>query len=101
MIILLVGRKRAGKDTTAIYLSEEIKAKRDVNINFVSLADPIKDIVCNSLNLTRFELEYLKEHPEIDVDFNHLLWSIFRYLKTKKNVVTLASACVEANLTTA
>lgn len=58
-IILINGQKRAGKDTTAELLKQEILNKGN-SVEVFAFADKLKDMVCEMFNLTRQELDYYK-----------------------------------------
>ena len=60
-VILIHGFKRSGKDTIADLIIELAIEKNKKAIK-KALADPIKDILTKTLDLTRDELEYIKEH---------------------------------------
>ncbi len=62
MLILLVGNKRTGKDTSAAIIQELTGYQR------IALADPIKEIVSQITGLTREELEELKEDDKFKLN---------------------------------
>lgn len=63
MLIGLAGKKRAGKDTFAKAIKENLKGE---GIFLVSFAEPIKKITKEIFNINDEELEKLKETPLIN-----------------------------------
>ncbi len=64
-----IGRKGSGKDTAANYISESVNEFKEPGTvsAFFAFADPLKNMVCETLGITRSEEEYLKRHPGIKV----------------------------------
>lgn len=60
-IILVAGFKRAGKDTTAELIRDKLGADR---VNIISFAEPMKDILCITLGITRAELDAYKNDTD-------------------------------------
>lgn len=65
MIIGLNGRMRAGKDTVASILIDSFS-----NVQRVAFADKLKDSAAAALRLSREELEELKLHGRINIQWN-------------------------------
>jgi hypothetical protein len=58
-IILVSGKKRAGKD----YLSDKLVASIH-NSKKMAFADTMKDVLCDTFGITREQLDWLKDHNE-------------------------------------
>jgi hypothetical protein len=58
-IILINGQKRAGKDTTAEFLKQDLLNKGK-SVEIFAFADKLKDMVCEMFNLTKSQLDYYK-----------------------------------------
>jgi len=58
-IILINGFKRSGKDFTAKLLKKKLQ-EDGYKVEIGSMADPLKDFVCRQLELSREQLDYLK-----------------------------------------
>lgn len=56
--IAITGQKRSGKDTSADYLAGVFEYQR------LAFADPIKDILCHTLGISRETLDDFKNNPE-------------------------------------
>jgi len=61
-ILLINGKKRHGKDFFASLLSHELNKSHTTEI--MHFADPLKDIMCNTFNISRAELEMFKNSPQ-------------------------------------
>lgn len=77
MIIGLNGRMRAGKDTVAQILMANFE-----NVERVAFADKLKDSAAAALRLTREELEDLKLHGRLNIQ-----WSVEREVEGRKKKV--------------
>lgn len=59
-VITLSGKKRAGKDTSGLYLKHALINTYGKKVELIALAEPMKDMVAKLLNITVEEVEYLK-----------------------------------------
>ena len=60
-ILLINGKKRSGKDTSAKIIKEEL-INQGKSVKILSFADTLKDMVCEMFNISRADLEYLKNN---------------------------------------
>jgi hypothetical protein len=72
MILAFSGKKHCGKDTAANFIME---SKPELKFKVVKFADPLKDAVCAMFDLTRDDLESLKDEIESITGVN------FRYIQ--------------------
>jgi len=62
-VMLLNGLARAGKDTTAKIMQEEL-LKQGKTVKVLAFADKLKDMVCEMFNLTREQLDDYKNNSD-------------------------------------
>lgn len=68
-VIVIRGRKRSGKDTTALMLKEEIEA-RGYSVEIMSFAEPMKDILATTLGISLEQLDDFKNNNnDVYVDY--------------------------------
>lgn len=60
LIIQLSGKKRAGKDTVARYLTTALETAYDYKVEVLSFAEPMKDIAATILGITLEDLDEYK-----------------------------------------
>lgn len=65
LIIQLSGKKRAGKDTVARYLTTALETAYDYKVEVMSFAEPMKDIAATILSISLEDLDLYKNRNEI------------------------------------
>lgn len=65
LIIQLSGKKRAGKDTIAKYLTTALETAYDYKVEVMSFAEPMKDIIATILGLSLEDLDLFKNRNDI------------------------------------
>jgi hypothetical protein len=65
IIIQLSGKKRAGKDTIAKYLTTALETAYDYKVEVMSFAEPMKDIIATILGLSLEDLDLFKNRNDI------------------------------------
>lgn len=63
-VILIKGKKRAGKDTTAKILKEFL-ADLTLTVEIMSFADPMKQIIATTFGITKEQLESYKNDEDL------------------------------------
>jgi len=61
-LIQISGRKRSGKDTTALMLKELLE-ERGKSVEIINFADPLKDIISTILGISIEEVNFYKDNP--------------------------------------
>jgi len=84
MIIAIIGYRRCGKDFLTqklleLYNNSETSAKR------FAFADPLKDYICDLMNLSREELEELKENTNYKFNIGKKSYNMREFLVTFAN----------------
>lgn len=64
LIIQLSGKKRAGKDTVARYLTTALETAYDYKVEVMSFAEPMKDIAATILGISLEDLDNCKNNIE-------------------------------------
>ena len=62
-VILINGPARSGKDTIAKYMKEELN-KREINVEILSFAEPLKQIIADTFDISLTTLEYYKNNAD-------------------------------------
>lgn len=62
-VILVNGKKRSGKDFFATKLKEELESQGKI-VEIMAFADPIKDIIAKTFNISDENLDFLKNRKE-------------------------------------
>lgn len=84
-VILINGKKRAGKDYLAELLTKELE-NRNKTVEKFAFADPIKDIMAISLNISHKKFDKAKNDPGTLLDLT-------KFFYTEKNPAKLISTC--------
>ena len=62
-VILINGLARSGKDTIAKYMKEELN-KREISTEILSFAEPLKQIIADTFDISLTTLEYYKNNAD-------------------------------------
>lgn len=65
LIIQLSGKKRAGKDTVAKYLTTALETAYDYKVDVISFAEPMKNIIATTLGISLEDLDLFKNRDDI------------------------------------
>jgi hypothetical protein len=77
--IAICGKKRHGKDTIGGFIVEYYtEFFKDVPVNKIAFADPIKDITCKIYGLSRAELE---QHKDSNPKYRHTMQVVGQEMK--------------------
>lgn len=84
LIIQLSGKKRAGKDTIAKYLTTALETAYDYKVEVLSFAEPMKEIIATILGLSLEDLDLFKNRHEIYK---------LRFINTESNTPLFSTNC--------
>lgn len=89
-VILIEGKKRAGKNTVAEKVSEELQS-RGIEVRLVSFAEPMKEILADTFEVSKDTIDIAKNEPYLypikmvqlreDVDYNKIQTNMRRILQ--------------------
>lgn len=65
LVIQLSGKKRAGKDTVAKYLTTALETAYDYKVEVMSFAEPMKEIISTTLGISLEDLDLFKNRNDI------------------------------------